>query len=107
MPDDPHATSDAVRRALTAWHATHPDATFAEIEVAVEEQLRSLRAQLLQDYAGGAWQEEQPACPRCGATMVARRQGRRTVIAPGEKPVHLERSQVVCPSCGETVFPPG
>ena len=106
MNDEPHATQESVRRALTAWHATHPDATFAEIEVAVEEQVRSLRAQLLADYAGATRHEEHPACPRCGTTMVPRRRGHRTVIAPGEQAVRLERSQTVCPGCGETFFPP-
>jgi ribosomal protein S27AE len=107
MSDDVGATPDAIRRALTSWQAMHPDATFAEIEGAVEEQLRSLRAQLLTDYAGAVRHEEQPACSRCGTTMVPRRRGRRTVITQGEKPVQLERSQAVCPTCGETVFPPG
>lgn len=107
MTDNMPVPPDPVRRALTAWHATHPDATFAEIEGAVEEQLRSLRAQLLADYAGAAWHEDHPACPRCGTTMVPRRRARRTVITQGEQPVHLERSQVVCPVCGETLFPPG
>jgi YgiT-type zinc finger domain-containing protein len=107
MTHDRHTPPDAIRRALTAWQATHPDATFAEIEVAVEEQLRSLRAQLLADYAGAVRQEEHPACRRCGTTMVPRRRGRRTVITQGEEAVQLERSQVVCPACGETVFPPG
>lgn len=49
---------DEVRQALTAWHATHPAATFAEIEVAVEEQIRTVRAQLLEEYAGATWHED-------------------------------------------------
>lgn len=98
---------DEVRQALTAWHATHPAATFAEIEVAVEEQIRTVRAQLLEEYAGATWHEEHPACPRCGDTMVPRRRASRTVIAQGEEAVHLDRSQVACPSCGEVLFPPG
>jgi YgiT-type zinc finger domain-containing protein len=106
MTDAAHTPPDPVRRALTAWQATHPDATFAEIEVAVEEQLRLLRAQRLSDYAGTVRHEERPACPRCGTTMVPRRRGRRTVLTQGEEPVQLERSQVVCPACGETLFPP-
>jgi YgiT-type zinc finger domain-containing protein len=107
MPHDARVTPDMIRRTLTAWHATHPTATFAELEVAVEEQLRTLRAQLLEDYAGAGWQEEHPACPRCGTTMVPRRHARRTVIVQGEQAVQVDRSQVVCPSCGETLFPPG
>lgn len=107
MTDDASATPDPIRRALSAWHATHPDATFAEMEVAVEEQLRSLRAQLLADYAGATWHEEHPACPRCGTTMAPRRRGTRTVITQGDEAVRLERSQAVCPACGETIFPPG
>lgn len=98
---------DPVRSALNAWHATHPRATFAEIEAAVEEQLRTVRAHLLEEYAGASWREEHPACLRCGTTMVPRRRATRTVIAPGEHAVRLDRSQVACPSCGEVFFPPG
>lgn len=98
---------DRVHRALSAWQATHPRATFAEIEAAVEEQIRTMRAQLLAEYAGASWHEEHPACPRCGAPMVPRRRGSRTVITQGEHAVQLDRSQVACPSCGEVLFPPG
>ena len=37
-----------VQRELAAWHSTHPDATLAEIEAAVEEQLNRVRAQLIE-----------------------------------------------------------
>jgi hypothetical protein len=36
----------AVEAALGAWHAAHPEASFEELETAVEEQVSRLRAQL-------------------------------------------------------------
>lgn len=107
MTDDRPDSVDAVRRSLAAWHATHPRATFAEIEAAVETELDALRAQLVEEQAGATYHEEHPACSRCGATMVPRRRSRRTVITRGEDAVHLDRAYVVCPACGTGLFPPG
>jgi hypothetical protein len=45
-PDDMMVT---VRRDLASWHATHPDATFADLETVVEEQIRRLRGALLEE----------------------------------------------------------
>jgi hypothetical protein len=45
-----HATKDvmdAAQRALQAWQDTHPDASFADIETAVEQHLSCVRAQLV------------------------------------------------------------
>jgi YgiT-type zinc finger domain-containing protein len=107
MTDDRCDPVDAVRRSLAGWHATHPRATFAEIEAAVEAELAELRAQLVEEAAGASYHEEHPACPRCGATMVPRRRSQRTVITRGENAVHLDRAYVVCPACGAGLFPPG
>lgn len=95
-----------VRRDLTAWHATHPRATFAELETAVEERVRELRAALLQEQTAVVWHEEQLACARCGTTMVPRSRSARTVVLPGEEAVPIERAYVVCPACGTGLFPP-
>jgi len=107
MSTPPNELMDQVRRDLAAWHATHPRATFAEMESAVEERIRLLRAALLQERAGAARQEEHPACPSCGATMLPRSQSTRSVIMQGEEAVGVERSYVVCPACGTGLFPPG
>lgn len=49
-----------VRRDLTAWHAAHPRATFADLETAVEERVRQIRAALLAEQTDAVWHEEQP-----------------------------------------------
>ena len=102
--DDP---MDKVQRELAAWHATHPRATFAEIEAAVEERLHRLRAPLMDERLDALRQEEHPACPHCGTTMIPRRRTTRTVLMPGDEAIAIERPSVVCPACGTGLFPPG
>jgi YgiT-type zinc finger domain-containing protein len=106
----PAAQDDAyqqVRATLTAWHATHPRATFAEIEAAVETQLRSLRTQVLAEQLDAGFVEERPQCQRCGATMEPRARSTKTVTIRGDDAVPIERPYVVCPQCGAGLFPPG
>lgn len=103
-PDD---LMDDVRRDLAAWHATHPAATFAEMETAVEERIRRLRTALLEERTEAVRKEEHPACPRCGTTMIPRSRSTRTLVMPGEEAIPVERTYVVCPSCGTGLFPPG
>jgi YgiT-type zinc finger domain-containing protein len=102
-PSDPF---DQAQRALAAWHSTHPDATFAEIEVAVEEQIERLRTELMAERTEAGVREGQPICRKCGTTMVPRTRSKRTVLLRGDQPLELKRSYVVCPSCGEGLFPP-
>lgn len=98
---------DEVRRTLASWQATHPRATFAEMEAAVEIQLRQVRARLLEEHAGAAYRDEHPACPRCGGTMVPDRRATRTVITQGDEAVPVDRVHVSCPICEIGIFPPG
>ena len=107
MSDHSTTPYSEAQDALAAWHATHPDATFVEIEQAVEEQITSLRAHLTQEQAGAGFQEERPLCRRCGSTMVAKTRSTRRLVLRGEAPLDLERSYLVCPSCGDGLFPPG
>lgn len=103
-----------LRPALAAWRAAHPRATMWEIEGAVEEQLAGLRAELIEELAKGSPlrdlgkvpEGERPRCERCGATLRARGQRRRTLRGKGGRPVVLERSYADCPTCGVGVFPP-
>jgi YgiT-type zinc finger domain-containing protein len=95
-----------VERAMTRWRSTHPHATFAEIEQAVEEQITRIRVQLLEQVVAAGPTQERPLCPSCGGTMVPRRQGDRQVTIRGDGAVHLDRSYGVCPSCGTGLFPP-
>jgi YgiT-type zinc finger domain-containing protein len=107
MPADSSDPIHAAQDALAAWHATHPRATFAEMEVAVEAQLDRIRAQLLAERASGTFVEEQPLCPQCGGTMKPKTTGTRTVVLRGDQPCELSRPYLVCRDCGYGLFPPG
>ncbi len=107
MATDPHDPTHRAQDTLTAWHSTHPDATFAELEAAVEEQLDRIRVQLLQECAAGAWVDEHPLCKECGEPMKPETTSKRTLLLRGDQPLELERHYVVCPRCGAGLFPPG
>jgi len=107
MAIDPTDPTGSAQDALAAWHSTHPDATFAEMEAAVEEQLDRIRVQLLAERAAGAWVEEHPLCQECGEAMKPETKSTRTLLLRGDQPLDLERSYVVCPRCGAGLFPPG
>lgn len=96
-----------VEQAMTVWRSTHPHATFAEIEQAVEEQITRIRVQLLEQVVAAGPTQEQPSCPACGTTMVPRSHAERQLTVRGDDAVHLQRSYAVCPSCGRGLFPPG
>jgi uncharacterized protein with PIN domain len=104
LPADPY---DRAQQALASWHSTHPRATLAEMEAAVEEQIAQLRAHLLEAQAATAFAEERPLCQHCGTTMVPRARSIRTLLLPKDEPLPIERSYVVCPQCGAGLFPPG
>jgi YgiT-type zinc finger domain-containing protein len=107
MTTESDALFDQVHRELVSWRSTHPRASFAEIEVAVEQQLQRLRTQLLSEQAEAGFRAERPLCPRCGATMTPRARSRRTVLLQGDRELALDRDYLVCRSCGEGLFPPG
>ncbi len=107
MTTNPTDPLDQAQRALAAWHSTHPDATLAEIEVAVEEQIERLRAHLLDGRTETGVREGHPVCRQCGSTMVPQTRSKRTLILRGDQQLDLERDYVVCPTCGAGLFPPG
>ncbi|MBV9281380.1 MAG: hypothetical protein JOZ41_14965, partial [Chloroflexi bacterium] len=74
-----------VQQELASWHATHPDATFAEIEAAVEEQLNRLRVQMLKDRMTPRVGEAHPVCPQCGGQMGPRSTRTRTIVLKGDR----------------------
>jgi hypothetical protein len=102
--------SEEVMSGMADWQAAHPHATFAEIEMAVEERLSGLRGRLLERAL--RTQARAPAeagtehCPTCGTPLVARGEHGRTVMAPGPTTVHLQRPYQSCPVCGTGLFPP-
>jgi YgiT-type zinc finger domain-containing protein len=107
MTDSPDDALTEIRRTLDSWHATHPDATFLEMEDAVEAQLHQLRASLLAEQTERTFVPEHPVCRECGAQMEPRTQRDRHVVLGGDETVDLQRSYAVCPSCGAGLFPPG
>jgi NADH pyrophosphatase NudC (nudix superfamily) len=107
MADESSSPYEQAQRELDAWHATHPDATLYDLEKAVEQQIERLRTALLAAQTDGRYVEEQPACPHCGTTMVPRTKRRKRVVTKGDETLDLDRTYVVCPSCGEGLFPPG
>ena len=96
-----------VRSAMAQWRGTHPHATFAEIEQAVEEQIARIRVAMLEQVVADGPKQEQVICQSCGSTMVRRSQAERQLTVQGDEAVHLERNYAVCPSCGTSLFPPG
>lgn len=100
--------------ALEAWRAAHPHATLREIELAVDEQLAMLRAEVVSDLAqrsplrdiAALPVDERPKCEQCQTTLVPRGRRRRTLKGPGDQLVSLDRSYAVCPRCDLGVFPP-
>ena len=106
---------------IKEWRLQHPKATFAEIEVAIDERLSTLRARLLQDVAlasaAAAVAETppvaRPACPVCtargpgkGRLEVRGRHARAVTVTHGQR-VTLTRDYTVCAVCGTSFFPPG
>ena len=103
--------SEEVMSGMADWQAAHPQATFAEIEAAVEERLSGLRGRLLERAlrtpARAEAETGAACCPTCGAALVARGAHRRTVTVPGPGTVQLQRAYQTCPVCGTGLFPPG
>lgn len=99
-------TLDTMKQALQEWRRSHPNATFLEMERAVEEQVSTMRAQMLQDIANDRG-EEIKLCPQCGRRMWRRGEYTRELEIPGGVPVTLSRDYHVCPACALGLFPPG
>lgn len=99
---------------MREWRTAHPTATFAEIETAVDERLRRVRTQMLEDAALATAATSLPAaaavrprCSVCDTALVARGQQTRAVHVQGGQAVRLRRSYATCPTCGDGLFPPG
>ena len=98
---------------MTQWRKEHPQATWAEIEAAGDEQINQLRAQLIEDLLlgdGEDWskkpEQERPTCATCGKPLWARGEQTRFIQTTGGEAVKLTRSYGTCPTCGVGVFPP-
>lgn len=119
--NDTSAMMDAVQTELRAWRTAHPQATFADIEAAVEATLARLRAQLIaatllppdpqvvppHPVAAPDAPPARPTCPTCAVPLQSRGRQSRTLRVVGDQPVTLQRSYWTCPQCGDGLFPPG
>lgn len=97
------------REALRQWRTAHPQATFTEIEAAVDAEMQRVRAQLVTEAAGaqaGRGETGEAICPTCGERLHARGSRTRTVTVAGAQAVTLRRAYLVCPACGTGLFPP-
>lgn len=110
--DEGPILTEAAHRELQAWRATHPQATFADLEGAVEERVRQVRVQMLAILLAAptpCGSEEAAAvarCPVCGEAMQARGTRTRRVTVEGDHPLPLTRTYAVCPGCGTGLSPP-
>ncbi|MBI2759929.1 MAG: hypothetical protein HYX51_00685 [Chloroflexi bacterium] len=109
------AAMAALAQDLTAWRATHPHATLAEIETVVRERPRAVGARLVQRLAqaGGAATVSaqpvlaRPVCAHGGTRLVPQGRHTRDLIVEGNQSVRLEREYAVCPTREVGLFPPG
>lgn len=97
---------------LRDWRASHPQATFVELEEELDRRWHGLRAAMLAELAltsaaaGGAGASM--PCPECGGTRYRDEGVRaRTVMTLGHAPVTLQRGYVTCTQCGYRFFPSG
>lgn len=110
-PTTAAATLAAVRDELAAWGGAHPQATFAELEAAVEAGGARLRASLLRDAlpvdAEPSTAAARPVCAACAVPLVARGRHTRRVQVWGDEAIAVARRYWTCPRCGAGHFPPG
>lgn len=100
---------------MKEWRQQHPTATLREIEEAVDERIKTLRAGMLEELVkmssqaewSEAAEEEKPRCEQCGERLVSRGKRSRSVQTSGGKQIEIERSYGTCPKCGQGLFPPG
>jgi RNase P subunit RPR2 len=106
--------SDEILREMTAWNASHPKATFLEIEVKARELVSQLEAHLIQASAleqeKEEWSQreegERPTCPTCQVPLLSGGKRVRQLQATAGRAIHLSRTYGTCPQCGTGFFPP-
>jgi hypothetical protein len=106
--------SEQIIRAMTAWNASHPKATFLDIEVKARELVSQLEAHLIQASAleRERWEwshreeRERPTCPTCQVPLLARGKRVRHLQGPAGRDIPLQRTYGTCPTCGTGFFPP-
>lgn len=107
------ALSNEILTGMHEWRFQHPDATFTEIEQALDQRWYKVRARMLHDLAlereAANWQAkatERPTCPDCGRTLIRRGRQPRQLKTHGGHDLTLTRSYGYCPDCKKGLFPP-
>jgi predicted RNA-binding Zn-ribbon protein involved in translation (DUF1610 family) len=108
------ALSDHIIGEMTAWNASHPQATLLDIEVKARELVSQLEAHLIQESAmqreASDWSKgeasQRPTCPTCQVPLVWRGKRARHLQATAGRDIHLQRTYGTCPNCGTGFFPP-
>ena len=106
--------SEEILREMNAWNASHPKATFLEIEVKARELVSQLEAHLIQESAvereTDQWSQREekarPTCPTCQTPLLSRGKRVRHLQATAGRAIHLARTYGTCPKCGTGFFPP-
>jgi hypothetical protein len=104
---------------LKQWRREHPQASFDEIEDAVQAEVVRWQAHLVAEViaADADTPEDAPCapcapcgpcapCAPCGRRMQRCGRRRRTVLSRLGQPIEVERDYYICPACGTGVFPP-
>jgi hypothetical protein len=111
-------TSDAlsydILSGMREWRLQHPDATFTEIEQALDQRWYRVRARMLAELAlsreADRWQANavanRPTCPDCGGPLIGRGRQPRQLKTHGGQQLTLTRSYGYCPNCQKRLFPP-
>ena len=107
-----NAQGEDMVAAVAQWRATHPHATLAEIEHAVDEQMNRLRARMIEQAAQASAAAEREAtqglvCEQCGQPRHSRGRAKRRWQTHGGQQVEVERTYVTCLKSGGGFFPPG
>jgi hypothetical protein len=107
------AAATAAVTAIARWRETHPQASWTEIEAAVDAEWDAVRAQVLTEAAQAsaaasfAGRGDRPRCPACRGRLWANGAKLRQVVTWRGGVITLRRSHGWCPRCGTGVFPPG
>jgi RNase P subunit RPR2 len=116
MPDENpfKELSDHILAEMNAWNASHPQATFLQIEEKARELVSQLEAHLIQASAlereREDWSQSEPSqrprCPDCQMPLLSRGKRVRHVQGPAGRDIELQRTYATCPQCGTGFFPP-
>jgi hypothetical protein len=98
---------------MTAWNASHPEATLLDIEVKARELVSKLEAHLIEASAlqrePADWSQREasqpPTCPICQVPLLSRGKRVRHLQATAGRDIHLQRTYGTCPQCGTGFFP--